>query len=185
MGLFFYAAVPVVLAPLVAVAFYNGLVARRNAVSNAFASVDAQLQKRYDLVPNLVATVKGYVRHERELLELVTRLRNDALQSPDAQVRKNADDQLSKVLPQLLVVAESYPALRASENFLYLQKSLNEVEEQLAAARRNFNSCVTEYNNAVELFPSSLIAGAFGFKKTDWFRVSDAERKAPSLSGQF
>lgn len=170
---------------IVAISIYNGLVARRNAVANAFASTDAQLQKRYDLVPNLVAAVKGYATHERELLERIVQLRNEALAAPRAQSRQNAEAQMSELLPQVFALAENYPALQASQNFLHLQKSLNEIEEQLAAARRAFNACVTEYNNAVESFPSSLLANAFHFQKTDWFQISDAQRQAPNLAGQF
>lgn len=174
-----------IVALVMVVSLYNGLVARRNAVHNAFASTDAQLQKRYDLVPNLVATVKGYAAHERELLERVVQLRSQAMQSPDARTRQSADNQLSAALPQLMGLAESYPTLRASENFLHLQKSLNEIEEQLAAARRTFNACVTDYNNSVESFPSNILANMFGFAKTDWFQISDNARQAPNLSGQF
>jgi LemA protein len=170
---------------IIAISMYNGLVAQRNAVANAFASTDAQLQKRYDLVPNLVASVKGYATHERELFERVAQLRNEAMASPDARTRQSADTQIGALLPQIFALAENYPQLRASENFLHLQKSLNEIEEQLAAARRTFNACVTQYNNAVESFPSSLIASQFGFYKTDWFQISDAQRQAPSLSGKF
>ncbi len=174
-----------VIGVVVAIATYNGLVARRNAVQNAFASTDAQLQKRYDLVPNLVATVSGYATHERELFEHVVHLRSAAMQSPDARARQSADTQLSAAIPQIFAVAESYPTLRAGQNFLHLQKSLNEIEEQLAAARRTFNACVTEYNNAVESFPSSILANMFGFQKTDWFQISDNARQAPDLIGQF
>jgi LemA protein len=170
---------------IIAISMYNGLVAQRNAVANAFASTDAQLQKRYDLVPNLVASVKGYATHERELFERIAQLRNEAIAAPDARARQSADTQIGALLPQIFALAESYPQLRSSENFLHLQKSLNEIEEQLAAARRTFNACVTQYNNAVESFPSSIIASQFGFQKTDWFQISDAQRQAPSLSRKF
>ncbi len=172
--------------PLIAaIAIYNGLVARRNAVKNAFASTDAQLQKRFDLVPNLVATVKGYATHERELFERVTQLRNQAQSASGARARQNAESEMGALLPQIFALAENYPTLQSSQNFLHLQKSLNEIEEQLAAARRAFNACVTDYNNAVETFPSSLFANHFHFEKTDWFQISDAQRVAPSVAGQF
>ena len=182
--LIFVLVVVAIIASIV-VSIYNGLVAGRNAVANAFASTDAQLQKRYDLIPNLVASMKGYATHERELFERVAQLRNEVIASPDARTRQSADAQIDALLPQIFALAENYPALRASENFLHLQKSLNEIEEQLAAARRTFNACVTQYNNAVESFPSSVIASQFGFQKTDWFQISDAQRQAPNLSGQF
>jgi LemA protein len=175
----------IVIGMIVAVSIYNGLVTKRNAVHNAYASTDAQLQKRYDLVPNLVSTVSGYATHERELFEHVVHLRSAAMQSTDAHTRYSADNQLSAALPQIFAVAENYPTLRAGQNFLHLQKSLNEIEEQLAAARRTFNACVTEYNNSVESFPSSILANMFGFKKTDWFQISDSARQAPNLNGQF
>ncbi len=182
---FFLLCAIIVIGLVVAISIYNGLVTKRNAVHNAFASTDAQLQKRYDLVPNLVSTVSGYASHERELFEHVVHLRSAAMQSTDAHTRYNADTQLSAALPQIFAVAENYPNLRAGQNFLHLQKSLNEIEEQLAAARRTFNACVTDYNNSVESFPSSILANMFGFTKTDWFTISDNARQAPNLSGQF
>src|SRR5690606_9926063 len=110
---------------------------------------------------------------------------NCATKRCNRRARQSADAQLGQLLPQIFALAENYPQLRAGENFLHLQKSLNEIEEQLAAARRAFNSCVTEYNNAVESFPSSLIANSFNFQKTDWFQISDVARQAPNLAGQF
>lgn len=162
------------------ISVYNGLVARRNGVANAFASLDAMLQKRADLIPNLVATAKGYAAHERETFERVTQLRAQ-IQSGDAQSRLAADGKMSAALSQLFALAENYPLLKASQNFLHLQASLNEIEEQISASRRAFNASVTDYNNAVETFPSSFIANATGFEKKTWFQIADAARQNPQV----
>ena len=165
---------------LAVIGVYNGLVARRNGVANAFASLDAMLQKRADLVPNLVETVKGYAAHERETFERVAQLRAQT-RGGDAQSRLEADGKMSAALSQLFALAENYPLLQASQNFLHLQASLNEIEEQISAARRAFNASVTDYNNAVETFPSSFIAGATGFEKKTWFQIADATRANPQI----
>jgi LemA protein len=170
---------------IIAIAMYNGLVAKRNGVANVYGTLDAMLQKRYDLVPNLVATVKGYATHERELLERVIQLRGEAQSGATLQDRAAASEGLSAALGQVIGLAEAYPELKASANFLHLQASLNEIEEQISAARRAFNAAVTDYNNAVETFPSSIIAGMFGFTKNDWFQIADAQRQNPNLAGSF
>jgi LemA protein len=165
---------------VVVIGVYNGLVARRNGVANAFASLDAMLQKRYDLVPNLVATVRGYAAHEHETFERVAQLRAQS-QSGDAKARLAANEQMSAAIAQLFALSESYPQLKASANFLHLQAALNEIEEQIGASRRAFNACVTDYNNAVETFPSSLVANATGFSKKTWFEIADAARHNPQV----
>lgn len=165
---------------LAVIGLYNGLVARRNGVANAFASLDAMLQKRADLIPNLVETVKGYATHERETFERVAQLRAQT-QSGDAKSRLEADEKMGAALSQLFALAENYPILKASQNFLHLQASLNEIEEQISASRRAFNASVTDYNNAVEIFPSSFIANATGFEKKTWFQIADAARDNPQI----
>lgn len=165
---------------------FNSLVSQRNAVKNAYAGIEAQLQKRFDLVPNLVATVQGYAAHERETLQKVMELRNAAMTSTSARGREDANEEMGAQLRQIIALAEAYPQLRAAENFLHLQGSLNEVEEQLAAARRTFNATVANYNNTVESFPSNLVANKFGFKTTDYFQVAAAaQRRVPDLKGAF
>ena len=142
---------------------YNSLVRRRNRVDQAYSSIDVQLTQRYDLLPKLVETVKQYMVHERTLLEDITRLRSQAMSSTTPADKLNADSQLSSALGQLRVQMENYPQLRASENFNQLQRSLNEVEEQIAAARRAYNGAVVDYNNAVQTVPTSFVADMHNF----------------------
>ena len=151
---------------LVVVGLYNGLVARRNAAHNAFASLDANLQKRFDLIPNLVATVKGYMTHERDTLEALTRLREQGS-------RAQNEGASAQLIGQIMARAEAYPDLKASANFLHLQRTLNEIEEQISASRRAFNATVADYNNAVETFPGSLLASSFGFSKRDFYAAEN------------
>jgi LemA protein len=161
---------------------YNRFVALRNRADQAFATVDVMLKRRYDLVPNLVACVTGSLKHERETLAEVTALRTKAMASGLSQ-----DDtldfgrQAGRHLSRIMVAVEGYPQLRASENFLQLQRSLNEVEEQLAAARRAFNAAITEYNNAVLMFPGNVVARIFGFTLRRLFEAGEPERAAPDV----
>ncbi len=165
---------------------YNSLVGRRNQVDNAFASIDAMLKKRYDLIPNLIATVQQYMAHERDLLTRVTELRTQALAAaPTPDQRLQLDSQLSAALRQVMVVAENYPDLKASQNFVHLQGSLNEVEEQISAARRSYNAAVTSYNNAVQMLPTSLIAGMFKFTPRPLFDIPEAERQNVDVAAMF
>jgi LemA protein len=164
------------------IGMYNGLIGKKNQVANVYASLDAMLQKRYDLIPNLVSTVQGYMKHERELLLEIVQLRNAAHTS--ARSRLHDEDKMSESLKQLFALAENYPQLKASQNFLHLQATLNEVEEQISAARRAFNASITDYNNAVEMFPSSIMAGMMGLQKKQWFEIADEQRKSPDVGRQ-
>ena len=163
-----------VLAALCVVGLYNGLIARRNAVRNAFASLDANLQKRFDLIPNLVATVKGTMTHERDTLEALTQLRESGNRAQDA-------DASAQLIGQVMARAEAYPELAASANFGHLQRALTEVEEQISASRRAFNAAVAQYNNAVETFPGSVLAPTFGFARDEFYQAETGARIAPSL----
>jgi len=161
---------------------YNGLINKRNSCDAAWASVDTQLQRRHDLIPNVVAVTKSAMDHERGTLESVVRLRDAALSSPSGSARRMAaEDQLTGALGQLVGRWESYPELRANENALHLQRLLTEVESQLSASRRTFNSTVERYNNSVDSFPSSLIANMGGFVRRDWFQASDSARPVPDV----
>lgn len=161
---------------------YNSLVSYRNAIDNAFGTIDILLKKRWDLIPNLVTVVKGYMTHEANLLERLTSLRGSAISAEQAgNGRLQAEQQLSGALDRFRVVAESYPDLKANENFLQLQAALNECEEQLSAARRAFNAAVLQYNNTVEMFPHSLIARQFGFRRREFFAILESERAVPSV----
>ena len=164
---------------------YNGLVRRRNQVKNAWAQIDVQLKRRYDLIPNLMETVKGYVKHERETLEAVTNARNLAQQvaSAGAGARAKAEGELSSALSRLLAVVENYPDLKANQNFLALQEELTSTENKISFSRQYYNDSVLRYNNQTQMFPSNIIAGMTGFKASEFFEVTVAtEREAPKVS---
>src|SRR4026209_569832 len=147
------------------VSLYNKLVRLRNRRQNAFADIDVQLRQRHDLVPQLVETVKGYAGHEKEVLMRVTEARSAAVNAGSIDAKIAAEQQLTSALQGLKISVEAYPDLKANQNFLQLQEELSDIENKLAAARRFFNGATTEYNNAVETFPSNLIANNFGFKR--------------------
>lgn len=175
----------VVVIVLWAVSIYNNLVKLRNNRENAFANIDVQLKQRFDLVPQLVATVKGYATHERELLEKVTAARSAAMSATSIDDKIAADQQLSNALAGLKVSVEAYPDLKANQNFLQLQGELADIENKLAATRRFFNSATRELNNAVQTFPSNILAGMFGFHKETMYEIQASERpameKAPEI----
>jgi len=176
----------VVVVLVVVFAMYNSLVGKKNSVENAFASIDTILKKRYDLIPNLVAAVKQYMEHERGLLENVTELRAKALSggiSSDEAITLN--NEINKAMGGIMVAVENYPDLKANQNFMDLQRSLNEVEEQLSAARRAFNAAVTDFNNAVEMFPSNIMAGMMNYKRRQLFVIPEAERENPDVKSLF
>jgi LemA protein len=164
-------AVAAVLVVLLAIVSYNGLVRRRNHVDNAWAQVDVQLNRRYDLIPNLVATVQGYAAHERATLERVADARVSALRAAGPVQLAQADDQLSGALRGLFAVVEAYPDLKANGNFLQLQAELAHTEDRTAYARQYFNDAVLSYNNAVGTFPRSLVAATTGFRPREYFRA--------------
>ncbi len=167
------------------IATYNGLVGLRNQVKNAWAQIDVQLKRRYDLIPNLVETAKGYMKHERETLEAVTKARNLAQAGISAGPAERAklEGELSGVLSRLLAVAESYPDLKANQNFLALQEELTSTENKISFSRQFYNDSVLKYNNQTQMFPSNMVAGMFGFKAGEFFEVTAAEeRTAPKVS---
>ena len=164
---------------------YNSLIARKNQIDYAQGAIDALLKKRFDLIPNLVATVKGYATHERELLEKVTELRSRIGQAKNDDERLGLEGQMSGLLGRLLVQLEAYPDLKANQNFLQPQATLNEIEEQISAARRAYNAAVVEFNNAIEMFPSNLVAGFMGLKRRKVFEVEETEAKAPNVGDLF
>lgn len=161
---------------------YNGLVRRRNAVDNAFGGVDAYLMMRYDLVPRLVETVKGYAAHEQATLAAVIEARRQATESRlSVDQRVRLDNRISGQMAALIATAEAYPELRASEHFRQLQRALNEVEERISASRRAYNAAVLDYNDAVDTFPGKLVAGWFGFARRSFFAAGSAERARPAV----
>ncbi len=159
------------------ISLYNSLVKLRNRRQNAFADIDVQLRQRHDLVPQLVETVKGYAGHEKELFLRVTEARTAAVNAKTIDDKIVAEQQLTSALQGLKVQVEAYPDLKANTNFLQLQEELSDIENKLAAARRFFNGATTEYNNAVESFPSNLIARNFGFKREVFFDLGEDTRR--------
>lgn len=162
---------------LIVMGMYNSLVGRRNQVKNAFSSIGVMLKKRFDLLPNLIETVKQYAGHEKEVLENVVALRN-GLQKPNLSSgeRIELENKLTSQIGALNLTVENYPELKANENFLNLQRNLTEIESQLSASRRSYNASVLDLNNAIQKFPSNIIAGMFGFKEESFFEVPEAEK---------
>jgi LemA protein len=177
------AGVVVLIALLKVLGIYNRLVRERNGVDNAFATIDVQLKQRCDLVPKLVDSVKGYMAHERGVLESLTQLRERASTPGLAPEERVAlDGQMSGLLRGVFARIEAYPDLKANETVLLLQRSLNEVESQIAAARRSYNAAVTVYNTTTETVPSNMVAGPFGFTRRTLFEASAGERAVPTAS---
>ena len=165
------------------VLLYNRLVRFRNRVAEAWSGIEVQLKRRANLIPNLVDTVKGYMGHERELLESIASLRSQSLKAGDLAEKQRVEHALTSGLARLMAVAESYPDLKASQNFQDLQQQLTDTENQIQLARRYYNGTVRDMNNAVETFPSNLVAGWFGFQKAEFFEIDDpSERAVPQVS---
>jgi LemA protein len=162
---------------------YNRLISMRNMVDTAYSNIDTLLQKRFDLVPNLVSTVKGYMTHERELLEAVTRARSDWMNASTIQENAGADNLAAQALKSIFAVAENYPNLKANENFLLLQEELVGIENKIAYARQRYNRTVLDLNNAVQQFPTNLIAQLFRFQTREFFEVeSEQAREVPLVN---
>ena len=193
MGMWIFLGVVVVLV-IWAVSIYNRLVQLRNRFKNAFAQIDVQLKRRYDLIPNLVETAKGYIKHERETLEAVIKARNQAVTAANAaganpgnpaamQGLSQAEGQLTGVLGRLFALSESYPDLKANQNMLAIQEELSSTENKVAFARQAFNDSVMEYNTKRESFPDTIFAGMFGFSAAELLQATESaeERKAPQV----
>lgn len=163
-------------------ALYNGLVKSRMQVRESWSGIDVQLKRRSSLIPNLVETVKGYAAHEREVFENVTRARAALMSANDAKSASEANNQLTGALKTLFAVAENYPALRATENFMQLQKELSDIEAKIAYARQFYNGNVMSYNTKIQVFPNVLVAGSFGFTPADFFAATEAERADVKVS---
>ncbi len=175
-----------VLLLIIAISMYNGLIRRRNEVDNAFGGMDVQLKKRYDLIPNLVATVKQYASHEKEILEKVTQMRSKATDGTLSNDEKVAlDNEISSAMKSIMVSVENYPALKASDNFMNLQRTLNEVESQISAARRTYNAVITDYNNGIQTFPRNILAGMMNMKVKQVFVIPEVERQNVDVKNLF
>jgi len=163
------------------VVLYNRLVRLRNCTQNAWAQVDVQLRRRYDLIPNLVETVKGYASHERQTFEEVTKARTAAQQAQTVPEQAQAENVLTAAIGRLFAVAEQYPQLRATENFQQLQASLQDTEQKIAVSRQVYNDTVLTYNNAIQTVPTNVIAGMFNFATREFFEIEEPAREAPQV----
>lgn len=168
---------------VVFIALYNSLVRRRNQVKNAWSQIDVQLKRRHDLIPNLVETAKGYMRHERETFERITAARSQAMQARSIPEMSKAENSLTDALSRFYLAVENYPDLKANQNFLALQEELTSTENRISFARQAYNDEVLSYNNAMQMFPSSIVAGAFAFKEETFFVLEDkAQREVPKVT---
>jgi LemA protein len=171
------------LVAIIGIGIYNGLVGSRNQVDNAWAQIDVQLKRRHDLIPNLVETAKGYMKHERDTFESITKARSAAMGAKGVSDIAKSEGQLADALSKFMLVVENYPELKANQNFLALQEELTGTENKIAFSRQNYNDQVLFYNNKIQMFPSNVIAGMFVFTKRDFFQVETAlEREAPKVS---
>ena len=171
---------------IIVVLMYNSLINKKNQVENAFGGMDIQLKKRYDLIPNLISSVKTYMKHESDTLTEITDLRTKALSgglSNDDKVE--LDNKITSKLGGIMVAVENYPDLKASDNFIQLQRSLNEVEEQISASRRSYNASVTDLNNSIEMFPSSIIAGMMKLARKQVFEIPEIHRENVNVGDLF
>ena len=174
----------VVLVIVVAViGMYNALIRLRNQVDNAWSQIDVQLKRRHDLIPNLIETAKGYMKHERGTLEAVTNARSQAIEAKNVADAAKAEGVLGRALSKFLLTVEAYPDLKANQNFLALQEELSSTENKIAFARQAYNDQVLFFNNKIQVFPSNIIAGMFNFSKHDFFEIEDsAEKAVPKVS---
>ncbi len=162
---------------------YNSLIRLRNQVKNAWSQIDVQLKRRHDLIPNLIETVKGYMTHERETLENITKARSEAMGADSVGEKSRAESKLSGAMGQFYVVVENYPDLKANQNFLSLQEELTSTENKISFSRQAYNDQVLFYNNKIQVVPSNIIAGMFNFKEEEFFEIEDAAEKAvPKVS---
>ena len=164
------------------IGIYNSLVGLRQRVRNAWSQIDVQLKRRYDLIPNLVETVKGYAKHEKETLEGVIQARNAAISAQGVEQQAQAENMLTGALRQLFALSESYPDLKANQNFLALQEELSSTENRIAFARQHYNDSTAVYNTRAQSFPANMIAGMFGFNPETYFEIEDAsQRETPQV----
>jgi LemA protein len=165
------------------IGMYNGLVRLRNQVKNAWSQIDVQLKRRHDLIPNLIETVKGYMHHERDTLDSVTNARSQAMSAGTVGEKAQAESALSGAMSKFFLVVENYPDLKANQNFLALQEELTSTENKISFSRQNYNDQVLNFNNKIQVFPSNILAGMFGFKMEEYFQLEDkTEKEVPKVS---
>ncbi len=174
--------VVIVLLLVFVITTYNTLVQLRNRVKDQWSQIDIQLKRRFDLIPNLVETVKGYMSHEKDTLKEIVEARNTYTTATTHQDAVNADTELTKSISKLFALAEAYPDLKANENFNSLQAELSETEDKISHARQFYSDTVLKYNDKIQMFPSSIVAGIFGFKEEEFFKASEAERENVKVS---
>ena len=177
--------IPLLVIAIIVVAFigiYNALIRLRNQVRNAWSQIDVQLKRRHDLIPNLVETAKGYMKHERQTLENITQARSRAMGAGSVGERSKAEGALSGAISRFFVVVENYPDLKANQNFLALQEELTSTENRIGFARQSYNDQVLFYNNKIQMFPSNIVAGTFNFTAEEFFEIEEAgEREVPKV----
>lgn len=167
---------------LFAMGVYNSLIVLRNKVDEGWSDIDTQLKRRWDLIPNMVETVKGYAKHEKGVFEEVTKARSQAMQAKTPEEHAQAENALTGTLKSLFAVAENYPELKANQNFLDLQATLKEVEEHIQMSRRYYNGTVRDFNTKLQVFPNNIVAGMLGFTKRDFFEIEEGEKQNVKVS---
>lgn len=167
----------IVIVALFLITIYNSLVILKNKVNEAWADIDTQLKRRWDLIPNMVETIRGYTKHEKSVFENVTKARSQAMQAKNPDAKARAENMLTDTLKSLFAVAENYPELKANQNFMDLQATLREIEDKIQMSRRYYNGTVREFNTKLEVFPNNLVAGMLGFTKREFFEIGEEERK--------
>lgn len=181
MGLGWIILIAVALIAFWVVMVYNGLITLRNRTDEAWSDIDVQLKRRYDLIPNIMETVKGYASHEAGTFAKVTEARTAAMNAKTVDEHAKAENMLSQTLKSLFAVAEAYPELKANQNFLHLQQELSDTEDKIQASRRFYNGNVRDFNTKLQVFPTNLIGGALGFTQRDFFEIAEAERATPQV----
>lgn len=177
-----YVLLALAVAAVLVVALYNSLIKLKNKCEEGWADIDTQLKRRYDLIPNLVETVKGYASHESQTLEKVIQARNTAMGAKSLHEKEEAENAITGALKTIFALAENYPDLKANQNFLDLQKTLTDIEEQLQLSRRYYNATVRDFNTQIEVFPNNLISKPFGFTKKEFFQTTDEEKQNVKVS---
>jgi LemA protein len=172
----------VVLLILIAIFYFNRFVVLSNRIDNSLSQIDVQLKRRADLIPNLIETVKGYAKHEKSIMEDVSKARKAMMAAKDIVGKVKANDVLSGALGRLFAVAENYPDLKASSNFIELQRELSSTEDRVAYARQNYNDSILSYNNIIQKFPGAMFAGMYGRKAKQYLQIAEVEKKAPKVS---